>query len=1014
MDCQEFQLKAIEFMVERGWDKKIAKNRGQKQSLFDHSLSTLNTVTLLLETLKENLNITETEELSTLVGSVFHDAGKATDTFQRYILGDKSVGVVYDTDKEIALNVSKEFLTRMGVENHGVLMDAVSGILLHMYAARTPSNMLSQLILKEHNSPRWSLLADIIQLADQLASRLHPKDANDLIQESLAGQYLHSTYYLIQPRSYILMTILHKSLTDAYERKGWKPFLYFSDGTVFISTETLETPTLEEIKERVVYYLCEMFRRDLSDYVVGKDVRHTLLFPEFFDYACMETYLKTAASRVSRRAFLRAKNQDEVVRCYMESIGEEATPENVKKHTARINAAYPEMVVFRFFKEAHQPEITGNQLSPDALEYYRSLDDFADAENITPVDVVRYEFEKIFGEGSYKLLTRITTFNPRYDMQVVDLFWNLSPEKVSVDMGDLSIEKFEQVANHELRTDTLIHILCDISSRIFNALHHSTREKFDTDFIANRVAELAMQEINHPSVIGMENIKELAKTNLRHYANSKQSAFSSTGEKICPNCNRPFTKGEFAKSELFVNPTAFTNRYPAHAKKSNKNIVICPLCQMERYMFRFLVNTPRAVVIQPRPPVGRNYAQVIQNKVTYLFDEIQVLLAEVKKQRKISKRYRGNLTASIQEKLLTISQEVSLSQVDWLERGRQSRVTSKRNALEAEILQTYGMDEWDMERLNEYWGTDFPDQATALETISSSFVDDDDLIKIRAKVDKCNGELPLSTPNILILPWPDEILMDEGHATTMALKELYIGLLIAVHMSVKVSIVGNKQLQALDFKGGLSGAVQFMDEGNQATRILRSMLTAYYQRKNLPEPQRENNVIPLEAAEDLLHALHTAMLLTPYLDFPYANGLYECLRLANKNLGGLVRRVEAKKKLDKQMFSHVLDLEPFCQQRPEWADLVRYGAIYVRNCYPEKLPNTYDELMRPLSDIFFYRDESQSNNAIIVDSDDLLSRQKRYLMKVVRPILQRQDKLQILAYIRDSIYYNLRKETLVW
>jgi len=1002
MDYSHFQKKAIEFIFEKKWDQLIAKNRDQKATLFDHALASLDNARVLVQTLEKKLALTESEIVCVLAGALLHDAGKGSNQWQRYVLGDHSQGVVYDTDRNISQSIACEFFEALGYSGDHAVNDVYSSIELHMTGAHNPVNTILHLKQKHGNS-RWMLLADLVRLADGLASCLNPQDAINLLlsKKSVIRNHIYVTHYQVQRKSIIWMNLLHRVLNRAFVNKGWRPLSAYSSGSVYIATEDLPEPTKDEVIETCVLQLQELFDKDMSEFVVGKNVCQSMFFPEFFDYNQLDHYMWLASTRVSRKENLIIKKKwEDVSRRYCESIGVEPTPENLEFHAHRLNSAYPEMAVFRFLKDVLHQDFLGTEVSEEAREHYREK---FDKDFSTPVEIAKFEFERVFGEGSYKLFSHVSTWNPVMHMQLIDRYWDLSPKNIDV---DIDVSQIGLIAKHDLRLEILVQVLTRIATKVFNALEEGKRESYRVSSLPRQVAEMAISEVLYPTFDRLENVKQMAMDCLQHYGVSKHNVFLSSGEKICPNCNRPFTDGMRAKVELFDNPTAYTNRAPAFRGKKRKNIFVCPMCQMERYLLKLVCPTSHAMVIRPRPPVARNNAQLIQNKALYLFDQIQVLITEVQNQYEYG-IHSIHLFPVISEKLDEITSKIRFSHDDWQTVFSDANFDSRKILLEKEILNHYQLESWDMDLLNEYWGgTEFADKNSALEYILSNFVDDDDLMKIKAKVNRVSSNAPFGSPNLIILPWPDEIFSEDENDSVHTLKEIYIGLWLAVNLSASVTILDRSTLQTLDPEREMGGIVQFTG-GSSATRLIANMISAYYKNKNLPEPQREDNTIPFEVGVDLLKAIHASIQLTPLSPFTAKKGLLRVLLNATRDLGGFLQRIERKrgKRLDKKVIEQIKAIEAFYHSPDELREIIHRGTIYIEQEIEQKsLKLGISQIFKELRNIFVQNDDAIINMSLSPEAQNL---RKIFDGLSIKPL----DRNKTIRFISNEIYYRLKTKS---
>src|SRR5436190_17303940 len=105
MDYNGVRIKAVEFMLARGWKEITAKRRSFEQSLFDHTLIELDSLITLLPLLRSTFvpPLTEQEEQALMTGIVAHDVGKELPEWQEYLMGQRKF--VSDVNRALAEEV---------------------------------------------------------------------------------------------------------------------------------------------------------------------------------------------------------------------------------------------------------------------------------------------------------------------------------------------------------------------------------------------------------------------------------------------------------------------------------------------------------------------------------------------------------------------------------------------------------------------------------------------------------------------------------------------------------------------------------------------------------------------------------------------------------------------------------------------------------------------------------------------------------------------------------------------
>ncbi len=249
------------------------------------------------------------------------------------------------------------------------------------------------------------------------------------------------------------------------------------------------------LKPKLTFFLVQ-YLLDIS----GKSVNHySFDFPctELFSQELLEDCLKVAAGRAGRRKAKEvtasnaykyhnlkalAKESDDldlIQKGYntfnrlKKSVPEEyhhklvfsvdqITKEKWLEYRERMGKAYPEMAIFKFFKNIFS-------LKKGLI-------------NQDEIDNVREEYEQVFGIRSFDLLMLTSTLMPAKDMAfTVDYFWDLDP----VQYGFNTCSKVENLADQE-REELLIKILLDIANKIYSRIDTPPTQ----EYVASQIAEV--------------------------------------------------------------------------------------------------------------------------------------------------------------------------------------------------------------------------------------------------------------------------------------------------------------------------------------------------------------------------------------------------------------------------------------------------------------------------------------------------------------------------------------------
>ena len=869
MDYRAFRTKAVEFMRNRDWKKKIAKRRSFEQSLFDHTVIEIDALITLLPLLQQTFSpsLTEFEEQVLLTSVLGHDVGKELDEWQEYVMGKRDF--LSDVNRELAEEVVPELASQFefsGVE------EMLSSVLLHMRYERTPANVTSRLLFGQHTNPRWKTLADIVDAVDNLCSAKGLFAGLQCVAEKTCiSNHLHTVYHLVQTRG-VSTTLLHHAAIDAFTECGWSPLLHYSNGTIYVASSAtqLQEPSVDEIQAQMAERLREAMPSEMAKLIVGSPLQSMMPKVDLFDYRDLKACLTVAARCVNRTTF-RSKPESarrKTVADYLKYKDDDSPIDENKLalETDRIGVAQPEMCIFKFFKTALAGNLLGKQVTPEAEEIYA---DFAEgsgkrnAPKVNPQSVARAEYDAVFGEGTYADLQSTSTLMPARDMTLtIDRFWPLEGSQFGFDVS--KIEYLEDTKREEILIDTLV----DIANKVYIAIPAENRP---TRATPEDIARCFMPDLIHPSP--QLNLDELIAQQMQAYGQTKANARKDKGLHLCPICNQTFDGGTKAKADFVDNPEGHTNRGVSHGRAGQ--IVICEACKYERFLRQLLLGSQTAdlLVLFPRMNIGHSSGEIFQQKAIQIWDKASIRMTGVNPNPDLHLSF--GLTYNLAQKLSDYDvYRLTSDEIVEVITYESSADTKKRNRrdLEKELKTVYGMDELHLDEINELWDTDFTTIAQALEALINGEVQDEEARDIRTKAFRLNPQFYIAcqTPHMILVPLTNPVSIGNESDTNAGLRELYLTLILGLSLDCSVAVV--KAGGPITFEGG-EGVARV-----PPTPALREIFGAEW--------------ISVEAAERCLDAIGAAALLANATAFPERSNLYQILK--SPTLGHVLRRIEQK------------------------------------------------------------------------------------------------------------------------
>lgn len=757
----ELELAAT-WMIDRGWKRKLAKKGEYEQSLFEHSLGELDVISRLAPILAapEHLNLSDLDIEVLKVAALAHDAGKETNEWQAYLM-KRSPQHTSHIDIALTKALAPEICSALGYDD--LTEDSVK-VIENCINTHHPSQAgLIAGILQ--GSGRWTLLARLIRAVDHLCSAAGLFEAISAFEWDILGEHFTASHHLAAILG-VSTTLLHKAAEDEFAAAGWIPLLCFSAGTLYVcdGARQVATPPSWKIESR----LCDQIgsalaSRDLAQLMVGSPTANILPKPELFDYKKNREYLEVAAHRINRNRFIKKKLADrkKVVSSYLGYRNEPFTQlsdEVIEQQSLRIDAAQPEMMVFKFFKAMMSTELVGEAGVAKARDLY----------------------EAVFGTGAWAELVSTSTLMPAKDMaSTVDRFWNLAGSRFGVQQA-----RVDEVPDVQ-RTELLIDTLSGISAEVYAAINRPA----PLQTLASEMAAAFMRDLIHPSA--PRDIRQVAEHELNAFAGSKTYAGSENRKAVylCPLCSSPFdsTGGEYASADFIDKPQSHTNRATAHGNFNR--IVVCNACRYERVLLQVLVGRRPEEILVLLPPrtVSRGAGGWLVDRVRAWIQTAQLAMT-TSTERGISLGFTDAIAARLGVSGLT---SLTPEELVRLTTYRVSEDTQKRRMRElAKRLEAEYEDELSL--ANASWGSEYQSWQDAARAVVDEEVLDPGAMSIRAEIFHLHPTFQMQgeTPNLIYVPLQYKIAanQDESEANR-ALRELYVMLLIGVASGLSVAQV---------------------------------------------------------------------------------------------------------------------------------------------------------------------------------------------------------------------------------
>src|SRR5579875_2976521 len=874
----------ISHLSSKGWRRLLAKRIGSEQSLLEHSINTLDVLLVYLPIFRQSWHppLTLEQEIALIVTAVAHDAGKATEKFQRYIRGE--TGWVGHWSPELAQELVGELYELWAQcsgqdvtagERH--VRETLAGVRYTIRQERTAALEARELLRIDHLDKRWRLFMDVVDDIDNLVSCSTVLNAARFLRQgqSPLARVVSASYHQARLRG-VSTVLLHRAAQEAFIRRGWQPLLFYPEGTLYISTQDgAQTPSPEEVAEELqAVTRAELAARSqmMPQRVVGNILQNFLPKPELFDADRLRDYLRVATTRARAKPPDRVKAWNVVKAVNALHPGatehirqdgrlpsqpsaaeavrlERSLPEAYAREVRQaLGSSQPEMAIFKFFKN-----VVERFFPPDGSAY----------------TAVKQHYEQTFGAGSFEKLMRMSTLQPAEDYLLAVRFFHELPGVVA---GHPSIAKIGLLQPEE-RQKALIDLLARMAEAGFAQLPE--RPSF-AEF-ARKFAQAAVQDLLAPASLDMN---ALAARQIEAYSQTKAHR---PQEAVCPLCNTPLrlksTEGVKAFADTFGRGVeSFSNRQVAHGKRAG--LFACSGCYYERVLQQLLLASRPAEVIAifPQMNLSQHGAGALVSRVRELEEQARRLSAP----QTAAPDQRFDLAAS-----WNLAEKVGATPVEDLTWDLRLLATAFSYRIREETRRTYRRKliedlkrefDQDLDELNNFYGTAFNSFDAAADAIIQKAPQMWAGAAVEVTAPLYGQAFELANDYAFVVQTANLVLIPIGHGfggstsseTKAGLARLLAALFLATVLDVSVAIVPFSELADVLAERGLGVAYV------PPVASLRHRFRTTW--------------ISLTDSERWLQAIAAAFRLARLAEYPERSDVYQAL--SEPSVGRILRRIE--------------------------------------------------------------------------------------------------------------------------
>jgi hypothetical protein len=511
---------------------------------------------------------------------------------------------------------------------------------------------------------------------------------------------------------------------------------------------------------------------------------------------------------------------------------------------------YPELAIFKFFKDTLNPKMGLIGASGQRL--------------------IKKSYEVIFGIGSFDALVGSRLQSLTEIAFTVDYFWQLPGAAVGLD----DVERVEYAPAGK-REEALIRILTGIANEAFATM----KDPPTIEGLAEKMARILVRDLLVPS--GMdEDILSYAKRQLQHYMEAKKNLTRPRDvEHLCPICNAAFHQGVQMLADISDRTEASSNR--AFAYENVSGPVICTSCYYERILRQIILGTKAAelIVLMPRLAMGRIAGEILVDKAENFRKRALELMdwTNPDPDHRLNLGFTNNTARQV---LSTDLYGLTPTEIVELFAYRLRGETHNDNIKKIVKFLKKHLGE-DIQVARERWSRHFGSWEEVAEEIYHLRFDDAFAQEAREVAYQAGRQFDLvcQTPNLILMPCANPIrrgsaISAEGDSETKAaIKRLFVGLVLSLALDCAVAVIGDEE--SFDTVMTSCNGVAYVPP-IAPLRQLPKLKGATW--------------ISVSEAKKWLKALASAFLLTPRLNYPPRNDVFEILTAESP--GKLLRRIE--------------------------------------------------------------------------------------------------------------------------
>ncbi|MHA1265537.1 MAG: hypothetical protein ACTSRS_09910 [Candidatus Helarchaeota archaeon] len=748
---------------------KWSKDHARDQSLLVHSINQASLMQFLFEKIIDPTIFSKQDKMIALIASYFSDTGKSLEQFQHAAISRVREEEAYNHITAASLELVDqhlEFLKESFQRRFALFKDESDWIKIKneikrnvCFHQRVKAPDLKDSCAKYGGTSNVSSLIDYID--DITSIKSVEKAYKFAIKKDGVEHFLGNadfTYHKLSQIRGILTVLLNETLIDIHKKYGYEPFLYYSDGVLYIAPQKKKIATdFSEITVQLNTKIQELittrhFQVKLSDIVFGPITQRIVLYPPLLTKEIVQLKIENELKKSAT-----SKNFEKNIELFNNRIISERESADLK------GTPYLKYIeqLGKQFKTTPEVLIEGYSMYQSVMTYFYAIVkkyiEWGERKASNYRMIAEKMLQKYFPFAHFTLLDSgsANTASKLNKFIMLINFW----KKNSTELLITSLEGREQFENR--------------LNGYLDELYEDVKE-YKENLIPVEMVEDLLLDISH-SALGslISSYKKVSQELESAYLQGKERAENRS----CFFCGLKYFN-DAIKERIGEGPRKFSNKLIGGKRIGSRHQAgICSLCETEATLRKIIMGAVPAEIILVAPEI--NMSPEIRR---YWANEIKTFMEF--RRGSVSLLNDKTLSKAIEEIALMHEDTVQDINAKWISKNLIFSKT-KINRIKKELQEDYDS----IDEFNEYFDSNFNNFEELVKAILTQQWWHPDLEAIIPPASEI--EYLYETPNYFFIFLKFELKDKDAPESAGYLKRLFFGILLSILFNARVKFITN-------------------------------------------------------------------------------------------------------------------------------------------------------------------------------------------------------------------------------